>query len=104
MTADNALGSLSLVMLAPDLASTGGIQASGRIAWQSIHQTLADDPGNGAPSAPGHGPRLLCYGSVPPTLGGDVAEAVSQSALMLKALHRKRSADAVLVWHLSLLR
>lgn len=76
---------------------TGGIQASGKIAWAGIVERMA---------APAHSPILFLYGEsgVEPLYPGRVIAARTKSTAILAALRLRAQPSRVLLWHISLLR
>jgi phosphatidylinositol alpha-1,6-mannosyltransferase len=75
----------------------GGIQASGRLAWEAI--TSADEGLFGRPA-------MFCYGDRgpdQPTLT-DAIHIPSRARAVMAALRRRWRADLVLVWHVQRLR
>lgn len=78
--------------IGPDVV--GGVQASGRLAWEAVAGAAQAAGVNGGP-----GPRLLTWGG--PRSGGVPWGRVRA---VLDALRCRRDASVVLVWHLSLLR
>lgn len=94
---DETLSS-EILGLFPDLAGSGGIAASGHIAWQGIV----------ARAETFHKPRLLCFGSVSEDLKKDdraeVVERLSKAGAIATALRRRSFVRRVLVWHLGLLK
>lgn len=97
MTVDNP--KLSLLGLFPGMES-GGVQISGQLAWDTVLDSSR---------ATGARPFLLCYGKaalrVPDTPNGTgVVHVASRLAALRAALTMKRAFQAVLVWHLDLLR
>jgi|SRR5579862_153260 len=66
----------------PSLKPIGGVQTSGREAWQGIVRQIG-----------GQRTQLLCY-----------APGSSKGMLILGALWNRRVADIILVWHLDLLK
>lgn len=104
----------SVLLLAPHLGGTGGIQASGRLAWDALAATSR-------PKLGPVGPRsiLFCYGrpsgiedtrSVDTAPGGSgeqpgsVIWARSKPRAVTAALSRRWPVTTVLVWHTSLLK
>jgi phosphatidylinositol alpha-1,6-mannosyltransferase len=76
----------------------GGIQASGRLAWQAI--TSADRGLFGQPA-------MFCYGDRgpdQPDTRSDATHLTSRPRAVIAALRRRWRADIVLVWHVQLLR
>jgi len=76
----------------------GGIQASGRLAWQAI---ISADRGLFGQ------PAMFCYGDRgpdPPDTGSDAMHMTSRPRAVVAALSRRWRADVVLVWHVQLLR
>jgi phosphatidyl-myo-inositol dimannoside synthase len=76
----------------PSLATVGGIQTSGRLAWEALR-----DAGGG---------RLFSYGS--PTWkdpdGAQVISARTRAGAVASAFWRRWDPDLILVWHLHLVR
>jgi phosphatidylinositol alpha-1,6-mannosyltransferase len=76
--------------------AAGGVQASGRLAWEAIHAAN----GQFGPSA------LFCYGDNGPSepTQARAVHVPSKSAAVRAALKHERSARVVLVWHIRLLK
>lgn len=76
----------------PDLSVPGGVQESGRAAWEAVARTTAS--------------RLFSYG--PGTRGGPLApgdvHARSRAEAIVLALRQNRPVDLTVIWHLSLLK
>lgn len=81
----------------PGCMGTGGIQASGRIAWEAIQ----------AASPALYPPYLFCYGDLGPTGQARSRHAVhtrSRQHAVLAALATREPFRLVVVWHMDLLR
>ncbi|NOT58262.1 MAG: glycosyltransferase family 4 protein [Deltaproteobacteria bacterium] len=76
---------------------TGGIQASGKIAWAGIVERMAP---------PAHSPILFLYGEsgVESLYPGRVVAARTKGAAILAALRLRAQPSRVLLWHISLLQ
>jgi len=78
----------------------GGIQLSGRLAWEGIVQAAREQP----PMIP----HLFCYapGLVVRQYAGipQATVATSQLEAIWRALHLAEKVDLVVIWHMSLLR
>ena len=74
----------------------GGVQASGRLAWEAIQST-----GGGFGT-----PWLFCYGDTGPEQAetGNGFHTSSRHQAVLSAIRTPRPADLVLVWHIGLLK
>ena len=84
-----------VLVLSPTLSPIGGVQASGRVAWEAISRVSL----NG-----GAGPRLVMYGKREASSSRNVATASSRLAAIVLALRARRAAQTILVWHLDLVK
>jgi phosphatidylinositol alpha-1,6-mannosyltransferase len=75
--------------------SIGGVQASGRIAWEGIRIATQNIGGNA---------ELFCYGSSGSEGETPERSFSSKSGAVLGALSRKREVNKVLVWHSGLIK
>jgi phosphatidylinositol alpha-1,6-mannosyltransferase len=86
--------------LFPDLTehAVGGIQFSGRLAWEAIRQRSAQQSQQA---------RLFCFGRQPASRQPDPEIAfhvTSKMQAIRTAVSRRWQADNVLIWHIALLR
>jgi phosphatidyl-myo-inositol dimannoside synthase len=89
---------MGVLGLFPSIASEkiGGVEASGRLAWQGIVDGVAGDA------------SLFCYGSQGPGESRGNARhevhAASRLSAVLAALRTRQTARLVLIWHIDLLK
>lgn len=83
-----------ILTLCPALSPHGGVQASGRVAWEAVSKASSS---NG-------GARLVMYGGGRTSPSPGVLTARSRMAAIVSALRARRAAHTVLVWHLDLAR
>jgi phosphatidylinositol alpha-1,6-mannosyltransferase len=84
-----------ILTLCPALSPLGGVQASGRMAWEAISKTASS---NG-------GARLVMYGERQRSARDPNVRATrSRMVAMLLAAQLGRTANTVLVWHLHLVK
>ncbi len=87
----------SLVGLFPEFGDghVGGIQASGRVAWEAISTAARqiDSPA-----------ELLCYGKVDYGSSANGSSGLSRSQAVIDAITRKREISEFIVWQLGLLK
>ena len=84
-----------VLALCPALSTIGGVQASGRVAWDAISAASSN---NGAVA------RLVMYGKGQTSSSRDVASARSRLTAIVLALQARSAAHTVLVWHLDLVK
>jgi len=73
----------------------GGIQASGRVAWEAISAAARE---NDCPA------ELLCYGKGEESSSANGAAGLSRSQAVLDAVTRRREVGQFVVWQLGLLK
>jgi len=87
-----------VLLVAPSLAGVGGIEASGKLAWESL-----SGPHRSRDTA-----RLFCYGAVVPDVDGGsrarVIHARSKAGAALLAATMPWPDRGALIWHLGLLK
>ena len=82
--------------LFPSLSETGGVQASGRVAWTGIRRAL---------ESASREALLFSYGGEAPTDGdGPGVHCASKLGAAFAALRTRRPVRLVVVWHLNLLK
>ena len=82
--------------LFPSLSETGGVQASGRVAWTGIRRAL---------ESASRDALLFSYGGGAPTDGdGPAVHCASKLGAAFAALRTRWPVGLVLVWHLNLLK
>ncbi|HMH50418.1 MAG TPA: glycosyltransferase family 4 protein [Candidatus Acidoferrum sp.] len=83
-----------VLTLCPSLSVFGGVQASGRVAWEAISRATSN---NG-------GARLVMYGERQAAQSRNIVTARSRMGAIVLALRARRTAGTVLVWHLDLVK
>src|SRR5258708_3947149 len=97
--------------LFPSFAEPGGVQLSGRLAWEGISNPSVIGLQNGAAAC--WNPCLFSYGSVEAEMGlarmesmdnGRMIFARSKAGALVSALRTRWPVKIILVWHLALLK
>jgi phosphatidyl-myo-inositol dimannoside synthase len=84
-----------VLVLSPALSPIGGVQLSGRLAWETISRASSR---NGADA------RLVMYGKPELSSHRNVATAWSRPTAIFLAVRARRTARTILVWHLDLVK
>ena len=84
-----------VLALCPALSSIGGVQASGRLAWEAIVK---------ASTTRGAAARLVIYGERQTSPSRHVVTARSRLTAVVHALRTRGAAQTIVVWHLDLAR
>jgi phosphatidyl-myo-inositol dimannoside synthase len=92
-----------ILVLVPSIGTLGGIQTSGRIAWEAI--SACAEP---SASRPFESAQLFCYCGGPQRCRryhiGNAQHARTKLQAVLGALRTRSEMDLVLVWHIGLLK
>ena len=81
--------------LFPSISGVGGVECSGRIAWNAVASASSGEA------------HVICYGATilpRDVTGGTVHHAGTQAMAVIRASSRKWPARLILVWHIGMLK